>query len=191
MATPVGMTAEQLFGYEVPGKRVELVRGQLVVREPPGLRHGGLTHRIAMALGVHLASEQRANSWTKSRGRLVTADPGFTLARNPDTVRAPDVAYISRERWSAPLPDGFAEFAPDLAIEVRSPSDRTGAVVSKVGDWLTADTSLVWVIDPAHEQVMVYRADGSVATLGVGDALDGETLLPAFAFPLAELFADD
>lgn len=87
------------------------------------------------------------------------------------------------------MPDGFPEFAPDLAVEVRSPSDRTGAVVAKVSDWLSGGTTLVWVIDPPREQVVVYRADGTVSVLAMGDVLSGEELLPDFALSLQELFA--
>ena len=186
-----GMTAEQLLGYEIPGKRVELVRGQLVVREPASFSHGALSLRIGVVLTNHLTRERDQQGWTMSRGRLATADPGFTLARRPDTVRAPDVAYVSRERFAGPMPDGFPEFAPDLAVEVRSPSDRTGAVVAKVSDWLSAGTKLVWVVDPLREQVVVYRADGTVSVLALGDTLSGEEILPGFAFPLQELFAPD
>ena len=186
-----GMTAEQLLGYEIPGKRLELVRGQLVVREPASFSHGALSLRIGVVLTNHLTRERDQQGWTMSRGRLATADPGFTLARRPDTVRAPDVAYVSRERFAGPMPDGFPEFAPDLAVEVRSPSDRTGAVVAKVSDWLSAGTKLVWVVDPPREQVVVYRADGTVSVLALGDTLSGEEILPGFAFPLQELFAPD
>lgn len=191
VATPTDMTAEQLLGYEIPGKRVELVRGQLVVREPASFRHGALTLRVGVALTNHLAREQAQQGWPLPRGRLATADPGFTLARRPDTVRAPDIAYVSRERFAGPMPDGFPELAPDLAVEVRSPSDRVGAVVAKVGDWLSAGTALVWVIDPPRQSVVVYRADGSVAVLEIADTLTGEAVLPGFALPLAELFAAD
>ncbi len=191
VAAALGMTAEQLLGYELPGKRVELVRGKLLVHEPAGFPHGSLTLRIGIALGNHLAREREEFGWSQSRGRLATADPGFTLARNPDTVRAPDVAYVSRERFAGPMPDGFPEFAPDLAVEVRSPNDRAGAVAAKVSDWLEAGTVLVWSVDPAREQVVVYRADGSVSVLGATDALTGETLLPGFTLPLQELFAPD
>ena len=186
-----GMTAEQLLGYEIPGKRLELVRGQLVVREPASFSHGALSLRIGVVLTNHLTRERDQQGWTMSRGRLATADPGFTLARRPDTVRAPDVAYVSRERFAGPMPDGFPEFAPDLAVEVRSPSDRTGAVVAKVSDWLSAGTKLVWVVDPLREQVVVYRADGTVSVLALGETLSGEEILPGFAFPLQELFAPD
>ncbi len=191
ITAPDGMNAEQLVGYTVPGKRVELVRGQLVVREPASFRHGDVGLRLGIALGIHLAQEQQANGWATKRGRLATLDPGFTLARNPDTVRAPDLAYVSRERHPDRMPDGFPPFAPDLAVEVRSPGDRAGAVVAKVADWLEAGTLLVWSVDPLREQVVVYRADGSVTVLGLSNTLLGETVLPGFAMALAVLFADD
>jgi len=175
------MTAEQFLEYDVPGKRVELVRGQLVVCEPPGWQHGEVTVRVAVAIGNHLAEEQRRNGWPVARGRLAAGDPGFTLSRAPDTVRAPDVAYVSRERHTAPLPWGFPELAPDLAVEVRSPTDRAGNVQAKVADWLEAGCSLVWVIDPERETATVYRADGSVSVFGANDTLRGEEVLPGFA----------
>lgn len=190
-ATASEMTAEQLLGYDVPGTRVELVRGRLVTREPSSFYHGTLTLRIGVALTSHLAREREQHGWPHARGRLATADPGFTLARRPDTVRAPDIAYVSRERFAGPMPDGFPELAPDLAIEVRSPTDRTGAIVAKVGDWLIAGTQLVWVVDPPRETVVVYGADGSVEVLGVNDALTGDTVLPGFSLSLRELFAPD
>ena len=190
-ATPVGMTAEELLAYDLPNKRVELVRGQLVVREPASFRHGDLVLRLGIALGTHLAREQLAMGWAKTRGRLATCDPGFTLTRRPDTVRAPDIAYVSRERHPEPMPDGFPEFAPDLAVDVRSPNDRTGSVLAKVSDWLSAGTLLVWVVEPSREEVIVYRAEGSVAVLSRDDHLDGEAVLPGFSLSLAELFTAD
>jgi len=185
------MTAEELVGYDIPGKRVELVRGQVMVREPASLRHGEVSLRIGVALANHLAQERDAQGWALARGRVATADPGFTLARSPDTVRAPDVAYVSRERHSGPMPEGFPQFAPDLAVEVRSRGDRAGDVQAKVGDWLSAGTTLVWVIDPARKAATVYRADGTVSVLGGDDALTGEALLPGFGLPLRELFLDE
>jgi len=184
-----GMTAEQLLTFSAPHKRVELVRGQLVVHEPPGWYHGEVTGRVYAALLTHLASEQAQHGLAAPRGRLAVGDPGFILARGPDTVRGPDVAYVSRERHPGPMPVGFPEMAPDLAIEVRSPNDRPGEVLAKVGDWLDAGSRLVWVIDPQRESAVVYRADGSQAVLSVGDALDGEDVLPGFTLALCALYA--
>lgn len=190
-SAPLGMSAEQLIGYEIPGKRVELIRGALVVREPAGFRHGDVTLRLAAALRTHLSRERVANGWKEARGRVATADPGFTLARNPDTVRAPDIAYVSRERFAGPMPDGFPELAPDLAIEVQSPGDRPGEVLIKVGDFLTAGSRRVWVVAPARAHAIVYGSDGEVSLLTMGQALTDDELLPGFVFPLSELFADD
>lgn len=191
VAMPVGMTAEELLMYDGPERRVELVRGKLVVREPAGYHHGDTALRIGTALSIHLDREKAATGWAKRRGHLAGFDPGFTIARNPDTVRAPDIAYVSRERHPGRMPDGYPEFAPDLAVEVRSPNDRASEVMAKIGEWLAAGTQVVWRVDPLRDQVIVYRADGSVTVLNMGDTLDGESLLPGFTLPLAELFVDD
>lgn len=130
---PVFMTAEELLADPMPYARTELVRGQLLVREPTGFRHGDVLVRLAVAISAHLSAEQHHLGWSKPRGRLVAGDTGFTLQRNPDTVRAPDIAYIRAERWPKEALPGYAEFAPDLAVEVRSRSclnDRADVFVS-------------------------------------------------------------
>lgn len=190
VTTPVAlMTAEELLMYPMPDKRVELVRGRLIVREPAGMRHGEFAARVVVAFSDCLSRDRASRGAAVTRGRVLTCDSGFTLARNPDTVRGPDVAYVSRERWAGPLPEGYGEFAPDLAVEIRSPSDRTGAVLAKVGDWLDSGAYLVWVVDPMRQHVTVYGADGSQAMLGLGDVLDGGLVLPGFSLSIAELFA--
>ena len=175
------ITAEDPLRLNLPNKRTELVRGVLVAREPAGYRHGDVTIRITTAIANHVYGVRL--------GRVFAAETGFTLARNPDTVRAPDVAFISNARLPEPPPPGFAEMAPDLAVEVLSPGDRAGEVLGKVGDWLEAGCRLVWVIDPARAQGRVYRADGSESLLGGHDALEGEDVLPGFTGPLEQLLA--
>lgn len=184
------MTAEQLLTYHAPNKRVELVRGRLVVKEPPGWQHGEVMVRVATALSMHVSQEQARHGWSAPRGRLACGDPGFTLFRDPDTVRAPDVAYVARERLVLPNPAGFAERAPDLAVEIRSPTDRTGEILAKVADWLEAGSRLVWVIDPVRRTAAVYRADGSMAMVDEHGALSGEDVLPGFTHALGALFRD-
>lgn len=184
------MTADELFEYSLPDKRVELIRGRLLIREPPGMRHGEFAARLVVAIGNFLSADRAARGASATLGRVLTCDPGFTLERNPDTVRAPDVAYVSRERFPGPVPIRYGEFAPDLAIEIRSPTDRSGAVLSKVSQWLTAGARLVWVVDPGRQLATVYRADDSQAILARHEALDGEDLLPGFVLPLEELFAE-
>ena len=173
------MTAEELLRLNLPDKRTELVRGVLVVREPAGYQHGDIAMRLAAAIYTHVEAH--------GLGRVFAAETGFTLARNPDTVRAPDVAFISTARLPDPPPHGFAELAPDLAVEVLSPDDRPGAVLAKVADWLNAGARLVWVVDPLRVIARVYRADGSESMLDETDALRGEDLLPGFEYPLSAI----
>jgi Uma2 family endonuclease len=177
--TPATMTAEDLLRLNIQGKRSELVRGQLIVREPPGFAHGVVAFRIGRLVGDFVDSFRL--------GLVVAAETGFTLARNPDTVRAPDVGFVRQDRVPDPLPRGYAEFAPDLAVEVLSPGDRPGEMLAKVSDWLRAGTLLVWVVDPIRRTARVYRADGTEAFASADDSLDGEDLLPGFVLPLASV----
>ena len=178
MTAPL-MTAEELLHASVPNKRTELVRGRLIVREPAGYRHGAVTMSLAGRLFQHVN--------LTGAGDLLTAETGFTLFRNPDTVRAPDVAFVRRERVPAER-SGFAELAPDLVVEVLSPDDRPGETLAKVGDWLDAGARLVWVIDPERRIARIYRQDGSESVLQASDALLGEDVLPGFSCTLASIF---
>ena len=173
------MTAEELLRLNLPNKRTELVRGVLVVREPAGYQHGHVAAQLLAAIANHVN--------VNHLGRVFAAETGFTLARNPDTVRAPDVAFISTARLPEPPPRGFAELAPDVAVEVLSPDDRPGEVLAKVGNWLTAGARLVWVVDPVRVLARVYRADGSESMLDETDALRGEDVLPEFEYPLSTM----
>ena len=173
------MTAEELLALNLPNRRTELIRGRLVVREPAGFLHGDVAARILVALAGHVNANKL--------GRTLAAETGFTLERNPDTVRAPAVAFVRADRVPNPLPRGFAELAPDLAVEVLSPDDRPGEVLSKVGAWLRAGTQLVWVVDPVKRTARVYRADGTIAERSEDDLLDGEQVVPGFSSPLSAL----
>src|SRR5213083_1064757 len=161
--SPAILTADELL--QIPDKHAELVRGVLVVREPPGLRHG----RIALELGRRLADHVAA-------GRLgrVYVESGFKLTSNPDTVPGPD-------------PVGYPALPPDLVVEILSPSDRPGDVLGKVADWLSAGTRLVWVVDPERRLVRIYRADGVDEIVTVEQALNGEDVVPGFACQLATI----
>jgi Uma2 family endonuclease len=175
------MTADELLRTHLPDKRVELVRGVIVVREPTGYRHGDVTARITkMLMDVVDAA---------GLGRVVAAGTGFQLSADPDTVRAPDVAFVSRERFPDPVDLGYPALAPDLAVEVLSPDDRPGETLAKVGDWLTAGSRLVWVVDAGRRVVRVYRQDGSETLLTEGEVLNGEEVVPGFACPLASILS--
>jgi Uma2 family endonuclease len=173
MTAPALLTAEQLLGMSIPNKHAELVRGVLVVREPPGGRHGRIAANVAFELLKHVRASEL--------GVVYAAETGFTLSRHPDTVRAPDVAFIGRDRLPSPEPTGYPELGPDLVVEVLSPGDRAGETLTKVGEWLSAGTQLVWVIDPERRTARVYRVDGSEAIVMADQALDGEDLVPGFS----------
>jgi len=168
---PALMTAEDLLHTSIPDKQVDLVRGVLVVREPPGLRHG----RVTVQLAVQVVGHVRAHDLGQ-----VYVEAGFKLARDPDTVRGPDVAFISRARLPDPEPVRYPDLAPDLVVEIVSPGDRPGEVLAKVADWLSAGTRLVWVVDPERRLVRVYRLDGTEQIVTADQALDGEDVLPGF-----------
>src|ERR1019366_6653323 len=176
---PATMTAEDLLRLNIQDKRSELVRGQLIVREPAGFAHGVVAARIGRRLSEFVDS--------RSLGLVFAAETGFTLARTPDTVRAPDAGFVRRERVPDPLPRGYAPMAPDLVVEVLSPDDRPGEVLAKVSDWLRAGTSLVWVVDPIRRCARVYRADGTESFVADDASLDGEDVLPGFVLPLAPI----
>ena len=173
------MTAEDLMANPVPNKCTELVAGHILVREPPGYRHGDVAARLLIAIGTHV--------YAHALGRVLAAETGFTLFRDPDTVRAPDVAFVRTERVPTKSPKGYPEFAPDLAVEVLSPSDRAGKVLAKVGDWIDAGARLVWIVDPERRIARVYRADGTQSSLTADDSLDGEDVLPAFSARVADM----
>lgn len=174
------VTAEELPRVSPPHKSTELVRGVLMVREPPGFRHGVVAQRLGAALAAHVAE--------RDLGLVLASEVGYHIFSRPDTVRAPDVSFVRKARVPDPLPVGFAEFAPDLAVEVLSPGDRPGEVLAKVADWLEAGAALVWVVDPARREARVYRADGSETVVGAEGELAGEGLLPAFACRLSDVF---
>ena len=181
MTTETLITADDLLRMSIPDKQLELLRGVLVVREPPGMEHGLVSGRMFRRLDEFV--ERHA------LGVVLPQDTGFKIAVDPDTVRAPDVAFVSAERTPREVTGGYPELAPDLVAEVVSPGDRPGDVLAKVGAWLVAGTRLVWVVDPRARQVQIYRADGRLSLLGPADTLDGEDVLPGFSCPLEELWA--
>jgi Uma2 family endonuclease len=176
---PQLMTVEELLYTSVPNKRTELVRGRLIVHEPPGGRHGYVAANLAFRLHQHID--------LTGAGAVFVGDVGFTLHRDPDTVRGPDVAFVRKDRLPQPIPNTYLEFAPDLVVEVLSHNDRPGEVLAKVGDWLDAGARLVWVIDPERRLARVYRADGTEHILEEADQLLGEDVLPGFISTIASI----
>lgn len=173
------MTANEFLSQPQPGAVPGPVGGTILVREPPGYLHGIVAARLLLAV---------ANYATAHRlGVAMAAESGFTLFRNPDTVRTPDVAFIRTERLSSRPIDSYPEFAPDLAIEVLSPWDRPERIRSSIRDWLAAGTRLVWVVDPVRGLARVYRVDGSESPLTTGDVVDGEDVLPGLRLAMSAM----
>lgn len=164
------------------GKRTELVRGDLIVMAPAGGRHGQVAHKVGLFVGNHVLE--------RNLGRVFAAETGFLLRRNPDTVRAPDVAFVAGERLGVEeTPAGFLELASDLVVEVVSPGDSAVAVRDKVRDWLEGGTRLVWVLYPEPRSVVVHRQGHPAETFSEEDILDGAPVFEDFAVRVDELFA--
>jgi Uma2 family endonuclease len=172
-------TAEQLFQAPELGP-CELLRGELIMMSPAGSKHGMIALRMGSLLSDFVEQQEL--------GVVLGAETGFRVATDPDSVLAPDAAFICKERLGANLPDGFFPGPPDLAVEVLSPNDRFSEVLAKVQNWLDAGCKSVWVVDPKTQTVTVYGADRKVAIFGSADALTGDDLFPGFSTPVAAIF---
>jgi Uma2 family endonuclease len=176
------VTADELLSMPDDGWRYELRCGELIQMVPPGARHGQFQNGLLAPLTTCVR---------RDRLGLVVAEVGFRLSHDPDTVRAPDVAFVRRARIPAEgVPVGYWEGAPDLAVEVVSPSDSAEDVREKIGEYLAAGASLVWIVYPRGQTVDVWRADGSRVALSSDGTLEGEDVVPGFSLPVAEIFAD-
>ncbi len=174
------MTAQEYWESPMNTKRSELVRGEVVEDMPPGAEHGEIT----IALGTLLRLWCKAGS-----GGYVGTEAGFILSQQPDIVRGPDISYVSASRIP---PDGrpkvFWSIAPDLAVEIVSPSETARTVREKVRDFLAAGTPLVWTIYPDTREVVAHTPDGLARTYSEDAILEHPDVLPGFACKVAELF---
>lgn len=162
--------------------RSELVRGRLVREPPAGMDHGWLATRFTVLISLFVDRQ--------ALGEVFTADTGFVLFEEPPTVRAPDVAFVSRDRLPPPRESiGFGRLAPDLAVEIVSPSNTALEILEKTEDYLDAGTRLVWVVEPRRRSITVYRSRKEIRLLGEDDTLEGYDVLPGFTLPVAEVFA--
>lgn len=175
------MTAEELLEKPEDGFRYELVRGEPRRMAPAGNVHG----YIAMKLGSRLEQFVRDHRL----GRVYAAETGFKLSSDPDTVRAPDVAFVSQTRLDdvGEVP-GYWPGAPDLAVEVVSPSDTHAEVTEESLAWLDAGCRMVLAADPSQRTVTVYRSREDIRILLGRDVIDGADVVPGFGLPVTELF---
>lgn len=175
-------TAEELLMMPKDGFRYELVKGELKKMSPAGSEHGAVAMNVAILLGQYI----KANKL----GVVFAAETGFKLATDPDTVLAPDVSFVRRERIpQSGLPKAFYPGAPDLAVEVVSPGDTKKEVAEKVESWLTAGSSAVWVVNPKRRTVTIHRPQAEAVTLDEGDELDGQDVVHGFRCNVSEIFA--
>jgi Uma2 family endonuclease len=181
-ATAPLVTAEEFSRLPEPedGSQQELVKGVIVTMPPPSFYHGLVCSMMCRKLGIFLLAQPL--------GWLTSNDSGVILARNPDTVRGPDLAFWSRETLPQLPREGYPSVPPDLVVEVVSPSDVFIHVYRKVQDYLRAGVRMVWILVPEDRSVAVFRSGREAIMLSNGETLSGEDILPGFACPVTELF---
>jgi len=169
------MTADELLGLPDDSWRYELVKGELRKMSPSGAQHGRVSARVIASLINHVLP--------RHLGEVYSSEAGFIIARNPDTVRAPDAAFVRQERAiDAP---GFFVGPPDAAFEVVSPGDSYSEVEEKTGEWLRAGVQVVVILDPRRRTVRIHRASG---TLIAEDAIEIDDVIPGWRATFSELF---
>ena len=183
MSTRIGLiTANELLHMPDNGMRRELVEGELREMTPAGHEHGFVAMNFSAPLHAFVKE--------KALGKVFAAETGFVLAVDPDTVRAPDVAFVSRERLALlSKTNGFFPGPPDLAVEVISPDDSYAEVEEKVEAWLNSGCRVVVVVNPRNRTLKVYRSTADVALLTVADAFHCQDLLPGFKLPVSQIFS--
>ena len=182
VAKPRLVTAEELMDMPDDGHRYELVQGEFRKIAPRGAQHS--------ISGMNIAASLHLFSRTNNLGRVYGADGGFLLAITPDHVRAPDAAFVRRERVEAVgVVDGFWPGPPDLAVEVISPHDRYTEVEEKVDDWLAAGTGMVVVVNPRNRTATIRFTGKDPVILTEQDTLDGGDVVPGWSMPVADIFA--
>lgn len=175
-------TAEELLHLPDDGRRSELVAGEMRTMTPAGNEHGYLALKAGRFLGNYVDEN--------GLGRTYAAETGFKIATDPDTVRAPDAAFVSRERVErVGRVEGFWPGAPDLAVEVVSPGDTHAEVVEKSLSWLDAGCRMVLVIEPQRKVITVYRSREDIRILAGDEVVDGADVVPGWQLPVSKIFA--
>lgn len=174
------MTAEELF-WNGPDQPCELIDGELRMIAPAGEEHGGVAGNLHALLWHHVRKHKL--------GRVFAAETGYLLARNPDTVLAPDTSFVRADRLRPPgKRRGYLPLAPDLAVEVVSPSQSAQEVQDKVDLWLKHGTAMVWVAWPDTHSIAVHRTGRPVLILHEADRLEGGDVVEGFVCGVSEVF---
>jgi Uma2 family endonuclease len=176
-----GMTADEFLEFSGGESYLELVRGVVVQLSPASILLGRTAKRVHRTLDDFVE--------TRGIGEVIGFETGFVLERGPDTVRAPDVAFLSNERLEAIEDESkFAPLAPDLAVEVLSPTDSVKAAGEKARMYLQTGSAVVWVLKPFDHTLRIYRPNTESQVLGPDDEADAEPVLPGFRCPVRGLF---
>ena len=177
-------TVADLIARSDEENRYELVRGDLLMMSPASPVQGRYSGRLTAALSAYVDDHDL--------GEVYTAEPGFKLQPEPDVViRAPDVAFVRKDQIPpADQQSGFWPLAPDLAVEIISPSETATSIQDKVQDYLAAGTRLVWLVYPLHYIVTEYRSLDIVRHYNYEDSLDGGDVIPGFRYELKKLFRE-
>ncbi|QDT76184.1 Uma2 family endonuclease [Lacipirellula limnantheis] len=177
------LTAEELFRMSEEETRwCELIEGEILLISPPGFAHAIVSQRVSLLL-LEFVDHQQI-------GQVVIAKAGFLVGRDPDTVMAPDGAFVRQERIDAiGLTSAYFPEAPAMVFEVISPTDRFSEVGRKMRRWLKGGVELAWVIDPTARTITVYQALDNIHVLTDKDSLTGGSVLPGFECRVADLFA--
>ena len=176
------MTADELLALPDDGYRYELVRGELKKMAPAGFYHGTTSAKIGASLLNYTAAH--------NLGEVCGSETGFLIGSDPDHVRAPDAAFVRRERVAAVgFVPGYFPGPPDLAVEVISPHDRYTEVEEKVADWLAAGVQLVILVNPRNRSVTLRAPDQPPVILTDQDTLDGGAVIPGWQMPVRDIFA--
>jgi len=173
------MTESDLANLPDDSYRHELVGGVLLAEPLPSHRHDRVRRRLERVLEAYVEAHELGE---------VFGEAGYVLARDPDTVRGPDLSFVSRERLKGFDDARFFSGAPDLAVEILSPSNRRGEVHAKVADYLAAGARLVWVVEPERRSVTTYRELLTPSRVVSPQPLNGGEVLPGLSIPLESIF---
>lgn len=175
------MTAVELEEMPDNGFRYDLLRGELLQMSPAGREHGRIANEFARVLSNFVVEN--------NLGEVYASETGFVLETDPDTVLAPDVSFVRRERISEiKMVKGFIPLAPDLAVEVISPSDRPKKVEEKITTWLDAGTGVVVVLDPRKLIARVHRLTAETQSYSISDTLELPDVVPGWSVKLSTIF---
>jgi Uma2 family endonuclease len=179
-ATTKTMSAEELWRLPSDNMRHELINGELRTMPPAGFEHGAIVIRLSRLLANHVEAHKL--------GIVVGAETGFLLRRSPDLVRGADIAFVVQSKVSIPLPKTFWPGAPDLAVEVLSPSDTVEEIEEKISDYLVAGSRLVWVVNPKRKTVAAHRPSANPVILAATELLQGGDVVPGFECAIHQIF---